>query len=762
MKKTEVAGFCLFAVLRVALAADSERSGAGFPDDAKVFTVGTNGDCETIAEALAAVRKAKGAREIVLANGVCRIDKTLELDKRDTGLVIRAAEPGKAIISGSIPVTGWRKAEGTPWLCADIPQAKEGFFFRSLIVGGEPALRSEFPGGGKQLQNTNEWKVRWLSSVGNGWERPPTHDEYTLMHVKKGDLPDGMDFTSADMRVYHEWDNSLVRVESYDTEGLVVRFAEECRFPPGSFKRHGYKVYNVKEGMQKPGQWYFDCREGRLYYWPKPGEEEAMPSAEAPRTETLLRFKDADGLKIEGVVFENAKPPMMRASFGGAGIDAAVMGQGGTNVVFANVTFRNNGGLGLILQRQKGFRLVDSLFEKNGSCSVQIGGAGGEIRGNRFLQSGQIFTSACAVYLGGREIVFAENEIAGAPYCGVCYNGSRHLFESNRVSRVMQSLHDGGAFYGMSAASVVFRGNRVTDNQPDASSRHAFYYDEGSRDGLVADNCVEGGFKEVVHNHMTRNIVISNNVFKTPGDMSVSFQRSRDGVFVANELHIGGKIARLPDATSLAKWEGNSIYVQGTLTNAVPVVKRLGRQPGPVKVSRAAKTPVFDGFFDAACWPGTWHTANRGRNREDEGGAPHLFRSCHDGTNLYFAVRIARFNHEEWRTNRAEGADSVVLRFPGLEVKGWADGSSENAAAFFGGRELERQRGFGKNVFFAFKIPFERIFPAGEVPSTLSFNCEITDAQYGERRYWDSPAFGELAGSLAFEDLPPPPPFVAD
>jgi len=34
-----------------------------------------------------------------------------------------------------------------------------------------------------------------------------------------------------------------------------------------------YAIWNIREGMHEPGQWYLDRRRGLVVYWPKPGED---------------------------------------------------------------------------------------------------------------------------------------------------------------------------------------------------------------------------------------------------------------------------------------------------------------------------------------------------------------------------------------------------------------------------------------------------------------------------------------------------------
>jgi len=707
-----------------------------------VLTVGPQGRYPTPVAALAAAAGVPGPHEIVLENGLYRLKGPLVLTARHNGLTIRAREAGRAILTGSVPVTGWRPEAGTPFVSAPVPK---GVFFRSLIVGGKSAPRAEFPGNGVKLENENVWTVRWMSSAGNGWERPPTQAELTQVRVKDGDIPAGMDFSSADVRVYHEWDDSLVRAAAYDASTRVLALMQACRFPPGSFRKHGYVIYNVREGLKAPGQWYLASAAGRLFYWPKPEEAVQMPAVEIPETETLLTCRGAKDVRISGIVFENARAPAQRASFGGAGIPAAVYAKSCLGLTIGDCVFRNNGGIGLFAGSQTESRILRCTFRGTGSCAAQINGSRCEVRGCRFVDSGTVFTSAAGLHLQGNGMVFAENEISGAPYCGVCLGGCGNLFESNRVDRVMQLLNDGAAFYGMSR-DCVFRGNVVRDDRRNdvSGSRHAFYSDESSCGNLVVDNLVEADFRCPIQNHMTRDVVVSGNVFRATGDVSISFFRSRGGVFVENRIETEGGRVIAPDAIQIARWAGNRIRVGGVLTNVVPRVRILPPRKVSIPVPKTLQPPRLDGRFDGACWPGVWQDVNRTASGEDAGGPPHLVRACCTDKDLYVAVRVATFGYEPACTNAATGLDGVTLSFPKLEVEGFADGSSRNAAAFRGGVEVGARGQMGPNMLYVFRLPWETL---GGMVENPRFNCTIRDARHRELRYWDVP--GRVHGRRA-------------
>ncbi len=478
---------------------------------AAVFPVSPEEGGAGIVRAVTAANAAGGG-EVRLASGIYRLGTTLAFTA--TNVTLRAAEKGGAVLSGARPVTGWQAVAGKPWLCARLERMG---YFRSLIVNGQYAPRAEFPGGGAQLQNTNVWKVRWLSSE--------TADSLTV-----------------------------------EVPGLV----------------------------------------------------------------NLLTFKGCENVTFEGIVFENALPPMERSTFSGVGISAAVTGRQVTDCAFKACTFRNCGGIALRLSAGRRLRLEGNTFDQSGSCALQADGRDLFVSGNRMLASGRVFTSAYACNISGQGIRFCANEIDGAPYCGVVFNGEDNLFASNVVRNVMQALKDGAAFYGM-GQKTVFRGNRVFDNQPDGKGRHAFYFDEGGRDGLIVDNSVEGGFRSPVHNHFTYNIVVSNNVFKTPGKQGVSFEGSRWGTCVNNRFECGEGFERTPNVCEVTNWSGN-VFLAGWRASTG---RGRGRMPSRIRMAQRYSS-----------WPAP-STGLTGRRTRPRSGRPRRSRSTATAPGFAAASRMA-------------------------------------------------------------------------------------------------------------------------
>ncbi|MDH7570219.1 MAG: hypothetical protein QHJ73_11615, partial [Armatimonadota bacterium] len=193
----------------------------------------TDGPLATLEAARDAARRT-GARRIVLLPGDYFLAKTLELDRRDNGLTIEASEAGKVVLYGGTRVTGWRP-DGDRFWCADLPGVKEGTWdFRALVVNNRLAERARLPETGTFLHQS-VFDARWLSSVGGGWERPPTKEELTTLRYDPKDLPPTLEVKNAEVRVYHMWNESMVGLAANDTQRNLLIFSTPAQNPPGAF-----------------------------------------------------------------------------------------------------------------------------------------------------------------------------------------------------------------------------------------------------------------------------------------------------------------------------------------------------------------------------------------------------------------------------------------------------------------------------------------------------------------------------------------------
>lgn len=188
---------------------------------------GADGPLATPEAAVLAARKEGAAqpRKVVIAQGQYFLARPLALEAGDSGLSIEAAPGAKVTLIGGRRLTGWRK-DGDKFYAIDLPEVKAGKWdFRTLTVNGSPRGRARRPEEGF-FEHRSEFDVPWMSTTGGGWKRKPTPEELTTLVYDPRDLGPWLDARSAEITIYHSWDESLVGLRSAVTDAGKVSFSE--------------------------------------------------------------------------------------------------------------------------------------------------------------------------------------------------------------------------------------------------------------------------------------------------------------------------------------------------------------------------------------------------------------------------------------------------------------------------------------------------------------------------------------------------------
>ena len=652
----------------------------------------------TLSAARDAARKdPAGPHTIILGDGEYFISKAIEFGPQDNGLTLAAANQGKAVLYGGKIVGGW-KQDGEKFWSAEIPEVKEGKWdFRAVVINGRLPERARMPETGTFIHKS-VFDAKWLSSVGGGWERKPTKEELTTLIYDPKDIPDSFEPNNSELRVYHMWDESIVGLVAKNAEKNSFTFSVESKSPPGAFGVKKYVIFNTREGMTKPGQWYLNRTAGKIVYWPLPGEDMTKVEAIAPQVETVLniaRTKEAPvkNITLRGFAVQATTTPLKPAGFGAFAYKAAVQIQGGENFTVENLEVGNVGGQGLVLKAVSDSRVAGCTISQIGACGLIVEGRRTLVERNHVHHTGFYHPSAMAATVShqgpkGEEreegILFRRNEVHDSPYCGVHVTGSDQVLEENLIYRVMRELHDGAAIYG-GGTRITMRGNMVRDVVPvgDGYGASAYYLDEGSKDCLYERN-VAIDVVRPVHNHIASDFIIRDNVFIGKTNLVLSFPRSCRQQFIGNTIYTPGKVTIVsPNAVTV--WTNNVIYSGASakafaITDAIPESTVPNRRSWPLNASRVSNPPVLDGEIGTEEWPGSFDGIDRDSSRWGASGAPAFCKLAWDETNLYVAVNTVLFDigkldkTPQW--GKGDGSEIVLPLKSGVCIlHGFADGT---------------------------------------------------------------------------------------
>ncbi|MHB8952978.1 MAG: right-handed parallel beta-helix repeat-containing protein [Pirellulaceae bacterium] len=535
-------------VIHVAIQGNDAWSGASTQPNAD----GTDGPLATLGAAVqvACQWPADTARRIVIHAGTYYLEQPVTLDERHSGLSIEPAEGQKVLIRGGRKITDWQR-DGDRFWSATLPEIAAGKWdFRVLEVGGRFCRRARLPREGC-FQHQTRFDVPWMSTTGGGWKRKPTQEELTTLEYMSEDLGPWLDIKNAELTVYHMWDESLVGVDSLDPARHIVRFAQPAGHPPGGFGVQKYVVWNVREGMTEPGQWYLDRTAGKVVYWPLDDEDMSQVEVIAATTPVIFHLSGSHEKPVSNVSLRRldlavTNVPLEPGGFGASRFDGAITVHAARNLSLLRLSIANTGGQGIKMSDVENLRVEDCEFRQTGASGMIVHGDG-VIANNHVHHVGLLYPSAVGVMFGGGHektggLHIRHNEVHDTPYTALCGGGSDHCVEANLIYGAMQELHDGAGIYISMCKRITLRGNLIRDIVDTGGyGASAYYLDEQAEDCLVESN-LSFNVARPSHNHMARRNTIRGNVFITDGPAQITFPRSSEFCFENNVIVAQGKI----------------------------------------------------------------------------------------------------------------------------------------------------------------------------------------------------------------------------
>jgi len=428
---------------------------------------------------------------ILVRGGLHRLDEPLLVRPEDSGTrdaptVIAAAPDESPVLSGGMRLEGWRRldepvaglpdvARGRVWVAEAPRRAGRIVEFRQLWVDDTKAVRARTPEG--------DGMVRLLD-----WDRAR---EEAWVPADTGAGLGSLD--GVEMIVHQQWEIAMLRVKSLDRidgRARLTFHAPESRiqfehpWPQPVINRENpdrtsaFFLANALEFLDTPGEWYQQLPGGRVFYWPREGEDLARAVVTVPVLETLVEVAGTVDRPVGHVVFRGigfAHGTWLRPSREGhvphqAGMPmvdayrltprgtpdwrsldnqawvvraaAAVRVSGAEHVAFERCRFVHTAMSGLDLAgATRDTRVEHCEFRDIGGNGIQVGsyGEGGfeihlpndpadervictreRIAHNRFIDTANEDWGCVAIGVGtAREVVIEHNDIVSTSYTGI-------------------------------------------------------------------------------------------------------------------------------------------------------------------------------------------------------------------------------------------------------------------------------------------------------------------------------------------------------
>ena len=481
--------------------------------------------------------------------GTHYLTETAVFTADDSGSVWKAEPGAKPTISGARKVTGWRKAENGLFV-TDVPwvTGRENGF-RLLVVNGTAHARAKHPNKDyfTSLSVPIPEGLSW-----SDWEYDALKPRF---RIKPGEIDPAWDLRNGEVIFYHIWVDSHCAADSLtDDHGTnYLNLATSVKRNPNESI---WRMENLKEIADEPGEWALDYAERKLYYRPLPGEDMATAEVLAPSVKTLVRIDGAKDVRFEGLVFADSRFELAKDERNdkqaSVDISAAVVLTNATDCTFADCTFTRLGGYAvdfkagthdcrltrcrLVVLGAGGVRLNADVCPRpqggpNGAAwKYQMPDPRDRVVGNEISDCeigdyGRDFPSAVGVLCMNAESTrIVHNDIHDGYYTGVSvgwnwgYTPSvarDNLVGWNHIRDIGKGLlSDMGGIYTLG----ISPGTKVCNNLIHGIDARYYggwgiYPDEGSSGILIENNVVYDTKFAPFHQHFGRNNTVRNNIF---------------------------------------------------------------------------------------------------------------------------------------------------------------------------------------------------------------------------------------------------------
>jgi len=502
------------------------------------------------------VEKQTGKITVYIRDGIYYLNKTLIFKPIDSGtennpVIYKAFPNEKPVISGGVTLKNWKRENGNLWTT----QIEKGLNFRQLFINGQRRFRARMPNDSFYVIEENPGITSKMK-----YNTPANKFKYA-----EGDLdPQWTNLTDIEIVVLHLWVDAHLPVESIDGSSRIIKFQTSSRRKlEDDGKPARYYIDNVYEGMDEPGEWYYNRVTGKLYYFSEENEDLSRESIVIPRLNQVVRIEGipeknemVHDIQFSGISFQHTSWQLKKGDAGDLQAASSVAGgifiQGAKHIIIENCEIKNMGTYGIEFSNgSKNNRIHHCEIADLGGGGIRINGSNtiGDtlnstgnitISDNHLHHLGQIWHSADGILIqnSGNNLI-THNHIHHLYYTGVSvgwvwgYKPSvsiNNIIEYNHIHHVGQNLlSDMGGIYllGISPGTIV-RNNLIHDIRSWSYGGWGLYTDEGSSNIILENNIVYHTKSAGFHQHYGRENIIRNNIFAFGEKAQIQRTRNED------------------------------------------------------------------------------------------------------------------------------------------------------------------------------------------------------------------------------------------
>lgn len=232
---------------------------------------------------------------IYLLAGDYYLSSPISISSILSDLTISCSGESEVTIKGSIPLNpDWEEYDNNIYIAT----IEDDLTFDQLFANGKPQILARYP-------DYNEEGGHWQGHAA---------DAISIERIKSWDKPVGAIFHA--MHAY-EWGGFHYLISGINEDGSAVLeggFQNNRPAPPHSEYR---MLENVFEELNSPGEWYFDQKQHKLYYWPALDIDIKTADFEAVILRNLVEIKGkinspVRNVTIKGIKFEQSQRTFMQ------------------------------------------------------------------------------------------------------------------------------------------------------------------------------------------------------------------------------------------------------------------------------------------------------------------------------------------------------------------------------------------------------------------------------------------------------------------
>lgn len=344
----------------------------------------------------------KAEIEIRILPGNYYLSAPIIITPEMNGLKVIGSDKSSITIKGSVPLSlNWEKFDENIF----VAQASKNIDFDQLIINGKPQILARYP-------NYNENGGFWQGFAANA---------VSPERLKKWKQPEG-----AILNVMHsgKWGGFHYRITGIDNSGEAILEGGFQNNRPSRPHTEYRMVENVFEELDSPGEYYFDKKEGKLYFWPQSGIDLTNAVCEGVILKNLITIQGDEkspvqNVSISGIKFEHAQrtlfetyEPLLRSDWT-IYRGAALFIEGAENCEVKNCEFTNLGGNVIFVSSySRNIQIKGNHIHNCGASAISFVGDASAVRSPAFQYGKFVPLAEMDTIAGPQNNLYPKNCIA--------------------------------------------------------------------------------------------------------------------------------------------------------------------------------------------------------------------------------------------------------------------------------------------------------------------------------------------------------------